>query len=132
MIAACLREHEQIYHGLAHALEKPLGQRQRAATPLTVALLSVEMLQHSTDEYYNSRALDDQPEQWLRRSFTTTPDGRRVRGWVAACLHWFLGRSEERVAEHLAISKDTVKRILYEDGPEIDDLWTAGLPLDLK
>ena len=40
-------------------------------------------------------------------------------------MHWFADQTEQRVADHLALSEDAIERVLVDAGQEINGLWTA-------
>lgn len=123
--ASAIAQSGRLRGALAVCLEEVLVASRMAPTPVALAKLTVETLRDTCDALYYPRWFVEEPAHLLSRSFVVPPRYDLVRLWVACHLKWFAGGTVESVAEHLATSTDSVKRLLAETGPAVDQLWLA-------
>jgi hypothetical protein len=119
-----LRTHVHLQEVLVVCLQEPLLHRSLAPLPAVLAKVTVDTLQETCDLVYRPSAWA-KPERFLQQRFKQPPRYDAVRLWTAARLKWFAGGTIATVAEHLAVSEETVKRDLAEAGPMIDQFWLA-------
>jgi hypothetical protein len=130
-LACWLRTHERLQRALAVWLADRLTEAPLAPSSMALAKVVVESLRETCDDLYRPHDLVDDPERLLRQRADRPPAYKSLRLWMACRLKWFAGGSVDTVARQLSVHRDTVKRLLAEAGPAIDQLWIARFAPDL-
>lgn len=125
LLATWLRDHPAVGDRLAVALANELASASLAPTLVAISTVTVTTLRRCCDELYSPIDLATPLEQLLRQRTLLLDWPKQVRLWTVARLTFFAGMTIEDAAERLTITTDMVKRLRWEAGGAIDDLWTA-------